>query len=312
MRSYQKDLASDASAKNTLIVLPTGLGKTIVALHVISDYLQKGKASILFLAPTRVLVKQHTDFLLSNSTIMDVGMITGEDTIEKRRRGWSANSIICATPEITRNDLARGIAKVEQFGLVIFDEAHRTIGDYAYAQIASMLTLNTKIIGMTATLPSENIKAKEITEMLRIQKVAFRNEQSPDVMPYIQKTNTEWIKLDLPQQVETVRVLVKKALQVRYDALQRCGVMVDGMSLSALLRQRPYVLYRNRRGAKPLFMAIRITYALNILEAHGITPFLKFCERSRKNLVLEQRNYLRTILILFPQWHVHVRHKQKA
>ena len=119
-------------------------------------------------------------------------------------------------------------------------------------------------------------------DTLHIQEVAFRDEQSPDVKPYIQKTNTEWIKVDLPREVETVRVLVKRALQARYDALQRCGVMVDGTSLSALLRQRPYVLYKNRKGAKPLFMAIRITYALNILEAHGITPFLKFCERSMK------------------------------
>ena len=167
-------------------------------------------------------------------------------------------------------------------GVVIFDEAHRTIGDYAYAQIAELLAPNTRIVGMTATLPSENIKAKEIMDTLHIQEVAFRDEQSPDVKPYIQKTNTEWIKVDLPREVETVRVLVKRALQARYDALQRCGVMVDGTSLSALLRQRPYVLYKNRKGAKPLFMAIRITYALNILEAHGITPFLKFCERSMK------------------------------
>ena len=212
----------------------------------------------------------------------DIIMITGESTIEKRRKQWDANSIVCATPEITRNDLARGIVTAQKFGLVIFDEAHRTIGDYAYAQIAELLAPNTRIVGMTATLPSENIKAKEIMDTLHIQEVAFRDEQSPDVKPYIQKTNTEWIKVDLPREVETVRVLVKRALQARYDALQRCGVMVDGTSLSALLRQRPYVLYKNRKGAKPLFMAIRITYALNILEAHGITPFLKFCERSMK------------------------------
>ena len=58
--------------------------------------------------------------------------------------------------------------------------------------------------------------------------------------------------------------------------------MAQQKSLSALLRIRTFVLNQNRRSAKPLFTAIRITYALNILEAHGITPFLKFCERTSK------------------------------
>ena len=282
LREYQEQLAFHAKGKNTMVVLPTGLGKTVVALHIISDHLETKQTPVLFLAPTRVLVGQHQDFLLTKSTIADVGMITGEDTIEKRRRQWGANSIMCATPEITRNDLARGVIKPGQFGLVIFDEAHRTVGDYAYTKIAELLLPNARIIGMTATLPSEDAKAKEIMSTLGVQEVAYRDEQSPDVIPYIQTTNTEWIKVDLPPEVEAVRILVKRALQVRYDALQRCGVKVVGMSLSALLRQRPYVLFRNRKGAKPLFMAIRITYALNILEAHGITPFLKFCERSMK------------------------------
>ena len=244
-----------------------------------SDAVLQGHGLELEIAPEFVYFQPRP---VRSTTIEDIIMITGESTIEKRRKQWGANSIVCATPEITRNDLARGIVTAQKFGLVIFDEAHRTIGDYAYAQIAELLAPNTRIVGMTATLPSENIKAKEIMDTLHIQEVAFRDEQSPDVKPYIQKTNTEWIKVDLPREVETVRVLVKRALQARYDALQRCGVMVDGTSLSALLRQRPYVLYKNRKGAKPLFMAIRITYALNILEAHGITPFLKFCERSMK------------------------------
>jgi Fanconi anemia group M protein len=57
--------------------------------------------------------------------------------------------------------------------------------------------------------------------------------------------------------------------------------LAEQQSLSALLRIRQFVLNQNRRSAKPLFTAIRIHYALNILEAHGITPFLKFCERAQ-------------------------------
>ena len=62
-RDYQINLATQAIKENCIVVLPTGLGKTAVALHVIAEYLAKGTGGILFLAPTRVLVNQHYEFL---------------------------------------------------------------------------------------------------------------------------------------------------------------------------------------------------------------------------------------------------------
>ena len=62
-RNYQVNLADDAKKENCLVVLPTGLGKTTIALQVIADYLQKATGGVLFLAPTRVLVNQHYEFL---------------------------------------------------------------------------------------------------------------------------------------------------------------------------------------------------------------------------------------------------------
>ncbi|MDX1533405.1 MAG: DEAD/DEAH box helicase family protein, partial [Nitrosopumilaceae archaeon] len=134
-RDYQVNLAQQATQENCIIVLPTGLGKTAIALQVISDFLEKGTGGILFLAPTRVLVNQHYEFLKNSLTISDIGLITGEDPITKREKLWN-NSVICATPEIAKNDLDRQLVSPAQFNLVIFDEAHRTIGDYAYSGIA--------------------------------------------------------------------------------------------------------------------------------------------------------------------------------
>ena len=280
-RDYQINLANQAIAENCIVVLPTGLGKTAVALHVIAEYLSKGTGGILFLAPTRVLVHQHYEFLKNNLTLDDVSLITGEDLIQKRTKLWN-NSVICATPEIARNDLIRGIVSSDQFSLVIFDEVHRTIGDYAYSGIAEKFANSSaRIIGMTATLPSEKDKATEILTRLRISSVAERTEDSPDVKPYTQETNTEWISVELPPELKAIQTLLKLALDERYDVLRKNGIrLAEQQSLSALLRIRQFVLNQNRRSAKPLFTAIRIHYALNILEAHGITPFLKFCERA--------------------------------
>jgi len=281
-RDYQVNLASHAINENCVVVLPTGLGKTAVAAQVIAEFLDKGTGGSLFLAPTRVLVNQHYEFLKKNLTLDDISLVTGEDSIQRRTKLWNA-SVVCATPEITKNDLERAIVDVNQFNLVIFDEVHRTAGDYAYSGIAERFANSiARILGMTATLPSEREKATEVLTKLRISKVAERTEDSPDVKPYIQETNTEWIKVELPSEMKIIQKLIKTALDQRYDTLRANGIrLAEQQSLSALLRIRQFVLNQNRRSAKPLFTAIRIHYALNILEAHGITPFLKFCDRAK-------------------------------
>jgi len=281
-RDYQVNLATQAIKENCIVVLPTGLGKTTIALHVMAEYLSKGTGGVLFLAPTRVLVNQHYEFLKNNLTLDDISLITGEDTIQKRTKLWN-NSVICATPEIARNDLDRGIVTPEQFTLVIFDEVHRTVGDYAYSGIAQRFEdSSARILGMTATLPSEKEKATEILTRLKIASVAERTEDSLDVKPYTQETNTEWINVELPDELKAIQTLLKSSLDQRYDTLRENGIkLASQQSLSALLRIRQFVLNTNRRSAKPLFTAIRIHYALTMLEVHGITPFLKFCARAQ-------------------------------
>ena len=283
IREYQTNLANDVKNQNCLIVLPTGLGKTTIALQVIVDYMQNGTGGVLFLAPTRVLVNQHYEFLKENLLIADIGIVTGEDLLSKRKKKWM-NSVVCATPEITKNDFARNMVSPNQFALVVFDEAHRTVGDYAYSIIAKYFqNTDTRILAMTATLPSEKEKAKEIVTRLRIKNLIERSDESPDVKPYIQKTETEWVRVDLTKEMKVIQMCIKLALEERYKELRKNGLRLsDSKSLSQLLNARQYVLTQNRRSAKPLFTAIRITYALNIFEAHGITPFLKFCDGTKE------------------------------
>ena len=282
-REYQINLANQAMKENCLVVLPTGLGKTTVALQVIAEFLSKKTGGILFLAPTRVLAHQHYEFLKNNLLIDDIALITGEDLVSKRKKLWM-NSVICATPEITKNDLDRQLVSPEQFNLVVFDEAHRTIGDYAYAGIAERFkNANARIMGMTATLPSEKNKATEILQTLKITSIAQRTDDSPDVKPYVQQTDTQWITVELPPEMKEIQSCIRASLESRYQELRKAGLnLSDSKSLSQLLRVREFVIRQNRRAAKPLFTAIRIIHALNTLESHGITSFLRFCERTQK------------------------------
>ena len=84
-RDYQISLANQAKTQNSLIILPTGLGKTTVALQVLIDVLSQKKGGVLFLAPTRVLVHQHFEFLKEHVLLDDIGIVTGEDYYLKER-----------------------------------------------------------------------------------------------------------------------------------------------------------------------------------------------------------------------------------
>ena len=59
-RHYQINIVNSCKNKNSLVVLPTGLGKTIIGILLIAHSLKKyPKSKIIVLAPTRPLVSQH-------------------------------------------------------------------------------------------------------------------------------------------------------------------------------------------------------------------------------------------------------------
>ncbi|HLL60816.1 MAG TPA: DEAD/DEAH box helicase, partial [Candidatus Nitrosocosmicus sp.] len=64
-RQYQNAVLKKTLYKNSLVVVPTSLGKTIITLLICIDILFKWKNSkILILAPTRPLVHQHLDLFI--------------------------------------------------------------------------------------------------------------------------------------------------------------------------------------------------------------------------------------------------------
>ena len=88
-REYQINIANSSYKKNTLVVLPTGLGKTIISLILISKILDELKPDekILFLAPTKPLVIQHAQFLkqLLKINSESITIFTGEISPENER-----------------------------------------------------------------------------------------------------------------------------------------------------------------------------------------------------------------------------------
>ncbi|MEM2935391.1 MAG: DEAD/DEAH box helicase, partial [Candidatus Thermoplasmatota archaeon] len=97
-REYQINIFNSIINKNSLVVLPTGLGKTIIAIMLIAKKVANGK--VLFLAPTKPLCEQHYSNLKELIEEKEIFLITGEKTKkDKRKEIYSKAEIIVATPQ---------------------------------------------------------------------------------------------------------------------------------------------------------------------------------------------------------------------
>jgi len=122
-RLYQRNIAKTCIDYSTLVVLPTGLGKTLIALLVMRQKVGQGK--IIFLAPTKPLVEQHFKTISSYFEGERTEMLTGSRPKKERIGLYSGADIIVATPQVIENDLES--IDLNGVALMVFDEAHRAV-----------------------------------------------------------------------------------------------------------------------------------------------------------------------------------------
>ncbi|HZH38454.1 MAG TPA: DEAD/DEAH box helicase, partial [Bacillales bacterium] len=206
-RQYQNTVFKKTLYKNSLVVVPTSLGKTIITLLICIDILFKWKNSkILILAPTRPLVHQHLD-LFRRFTILENNRLalTGKISPEIRKTIWKSRSIriYFATPELVRNDIDNNMLKKDDFYLVVFDEAHRAVKDYSYTSISKNFYDNPDsnkvplILALSASPGSNREKIKKICSSLFVEQIIVKSEDDEDVLPYVYNIDIEHNLIEL-------------------------------------------------------------------------------------------------------------------
>lgn len=106
-RAYQESILKTAIKHNTLVVIPTGLGKTAVAISLAIHRLNKFPDSrALILAPTKPLCKQHVQSFIKNTTIPkeNISLLTGQIKPEIRKELFQNSAINIATPQCVTGD----------------------------------------------------------------------------------------------------------------------------------------------------------------------------------------------------------------
>lgn len=281
-RRYQAEAASMALRDSTLVILPTAMGKTSIALRVAAPVLTKGR-KVLMMAPTKPLVDQHQVFFSEMIDGHSVVLLNGNMSPDKRAAALSRGEFVISTPQCIANDLESGRYGLEDFGLVIYDEAHKATGGYAYVDVARFVPGDALSLGMTASPGSDVAKVEEICNNLSINNIFVRTEDDPDVSPYIHDTFVNRIVVKMPEDLLNISGILREMLDFYFTNLRNMGLLINpgwpvstkhllaiGQSLQSRLAngERNVVIYR---GLKFQSMCIKLLRAIDYAETQGMT-----------------------------------------
>ena len=303
-RLYQETILSTCVEKNTLVVLPTGLGKTniflMLAAHRLKLYPQ---SKILFIGPTRPLIDQYFSVFQKHFEIDEekMAVFTGYVKPDKRAELWKTSQIIFSTPQGLENDIINGRIDLSSVSLLGFDEAHRAVGDYAYVWVAQQyqkIAQYPRIIGLTASPGSDLAKIEEVCKSLFIEDIEVRTDKDSDVAQYVQEVEIDWVKVTLPTAFDSILRYLKTFLKDRMGKLKDWGVLhrkeedfkfvskTDLLQLQAQLRGRAtsggkdFIAWR---AISVLAEIMKIQHGVELLETQGITATHTYLQKLQKD-----------------------------
>ena len=300
-RLYQLSVASSALKSSCLAVLPTGLGKTIIALMVIAARLNDLGGKVLILSPTKPLVEQHSDFFRQALPGCTVATFTGSIPPEKRAELWKDSQVIVSTPQVIENDLRARRIDLRDVVHITFDEAHRAVGRYAYVYIAKRYFEDTGaeagtgadaksrlVLGITASPGSNPETIADVCENLHIESVEVKSETDSDVIPYLHDRDIEWVRVEIPSRIKELKQVLLKVLLGSCSKLADFGFEVSPDSSKRELLDLQSKLHAEvaEGGDRDTFSAIsvlaeifKVSHAIELGETQGVEALLRYFER---------------------------------
>ncbi|UCE58007.1 MAG: DEAD/DEAH box helicase [Candidatus Bathyarchaeota archaeon] len=321
-RLYQQTIKEKACQKNTMVILPTALGKTVISALAATHFLiNNWNMKILIMAPTRPLVFQHKNTFSKFLRIKaeDIIVLTGKVPPDYRSHLWEGDAkVFFATPQVVRNDLESGRLSLKNFSFIVFDECHRARKNYAYTLVAKKYVEQARwpiIMATTASPGSNQEKIHQTCRDLFIEQIEFRTEDDPDVTPYIHRVDVEWKQVDLPEEYKEIGEILRNILWERLRRLRSLGAIKKSLRyitrrdlLEAGEDLRKRLAEASGRWMGHLYGAIMlqaasltIFHALELLETQGtysLNRFLKKVEKNRslkksyRNIVIDPRYLL--------------------
>lgn len=283
-RLYQETIFARAIKQNTMVVLPTGLGKTAVAAMVAAYRLkQYPEKKVLFLAPTRPLVQQH---IVSFKKMFDLqdddfALFTGYVKPEKRALLFKSAKIIFSTPQGLENDVISNRIDLKDVSLLVFDEAHRTTGDYAYVYLAKKyheVALHERILALSASPGSDEESIREVCNTLYVEGLEVKGYDDEDVKKYTQEVEVKWEKVKLSEELLKIKKFLDDCYASKLLKAFELGVIggkVENFTKSSLLSLQGALHAKMMQGEKNFEVLKTISL---IAEALKVQHALELCE----------------------------------
>jgi ERCC4-related helicase len=272
----------------------------ISALVVAQTLYEYRKARVLIMAPTRPLILQHRSSFQGMLRLPEdqFALLTGKTAADYRTSVWNGpQRIIFATPEVVRNDLLeKRLPNLDDFALVVFDECHRSVKEYAYTEVAGSYLKSAPyplILGMTASPGSDPERISKVCRSLSIERVEYRSEDDPDVSPYINPISVESRTMPLPPEYIPVGNGLREMLNEKVRWLQNRGYLkrdVPFITRRSLIEVGSEMRYRAEltieEESGPAFSAISVQsqaltlfHMLELLESQGSYTLRCFTDR---------------------------------
>ncbi|KAJ6519582.1 hypothetical protein C8R45DRAFT_951979 [Mycena sanguinolenta] len=230
-RDYQFNIVKHCLFDNTIVALPTGLGKTFIAGVVMLNFYEwfpEGK--VVFVAPTKPLVAQQIEASHKTCGIpgSDAIELTGNNPKDTRARAWKEKRVFYMTPQTFNNDLESGICDAGDIILLVIDEAHRATGDYAYNKVVRFMMAKNphfRVLALTATPGSDPNAVQTLVDGLHISRIEIRDENSLDLKAYVHQKKVDQHIIAMSDDVNRIKDLLAAFMKSLLKPLQDRGIM---------------------------------------------------------------------------------------
>jgi len=290
---FQIELARIGLEEDLLVVLPTGLGKTVIAGLIAAEILRRQDGKVLVLAPTRPLVQQHADSFRQWFLPLRIARFTGTVHRPVREGSWADADLVFATPEIVQNDLAAGRYDLTSVALLVFDEAHHAVGKYVYVPIAARFQTErptgSRTLGLTASPGGKDERIEEVVGALGVRRIEARSREDPGVAEYVHQIDVDYVWVDLAPAASRIQTALEEAAHAEARKLQKMGFLrkkpIGSLTVKDLIALRAEIFARPGpmvRRFGPLFhqlILLHLYHAQERLETQGFTPFLQYLVR---------------------------------
>ncbi|XP_038071924.1 uncharacterized protein LOC119740630 isoform X2 [Patiria miniata] len=293
VRDYQYNIVQQALFRNTMVSLPTGLGKTLVAAVVMYNFYRwYPEGRVVFMAPTKPLVAQQIEACHNVMGIQqsDMAEMTGNMPPAERQKAWHKCRVFFLTPQVLMNDLSRRACPTQLVKCVVVDEAHKALGNHAYCQVVRELSKYSsefRVLALSAT-PGSDLKAiQQVLTNLLISHIEIRSEDSIDIQRYVHERKVEKVVVPLDEELKAVRDQYLRILSVYVGRLTRCGALYnkDPASLTKFqilqsrdaFRQDPPPQVKSRGVVEGDFaICISLYHGFELLLQHGLRSLYSF------------------------------------